>query len=422
MTPILKVALAASAFISLPVLLNAQQVDDLPSSHLTPYGKQTSTENRLLIHVNLQFDFGVYYPYDSTVYNYSGARTSNNKWEQYEAKYDEGLRYRYDYASNAYWLEKKLVQSFDGSNNIVTQLTQKWTPSTSTWRNNILTSNVYSTSNQLISSTTQVWDSLDATWKNQSQITYSYTAANKVSSMLATTWSGSAWQNSRIELYDYDASNKISAKRTETWTSGSWKPYTKENYQYDATNVIEKIIETWDAPTNSWNIYSKRSYSTFVADQPQEEVTQYWSSGMFNNKFRRKMFYNDNGQLTFWGREEWREDLGGVWIGYNSFPAGARYYYGSEVSVPQNARTTNSLSVFPVPAGNELYIYLHNSAAQQVYGVICDLLGKPIISFDIATCETCDRHIDIRSLSAGSWLLQLHTGGEVLNRHFVVLR
>lgn len=419
MTPF-KNTLATFAITAVAFSSGAQQADD---AFQPPYaGKQTATDSRLLIHTNLQYGFGVFYPYDSTVYRYSGTRSSINTFQMYDTRYDEGIRYRYDYPTNSYYPDKRLTQTFDASDKILTQATQKWTPATNTWRNYLKTTKTYDADNNLIFSTTQGWDSLAAVWKNLTETSYVYTPTGKIHSQLNTSWDGSAWKNVSIDMYSYNAADDVDVKRTDTWST-SWTPSRQEHYEYDGSGVlIGKSVDGWYTSSGTWSNTSKIEYSNFVGSQPQQELTKFWNGTIFSDKYRRNMLYNADGQLRYYNREEWRQDQS-KWVGYSLTPiVGARYYYGTEVSVAPIAPTQLDCTVFPVPANNEISIAMRTSALQPIRGTISNVEGKTFNSFSMKDCNNCIHTINVAALPQGLWILRLYADGEVIARHFSIER
>jgi hypothetical protein len=76
------------------------------------------------------------------------------------------------------------------------------------------------------------------------------------------------------------------------------------------------------------------------------------------------------------------------------------------VTPTENSKQVNSLSVYPNPAGDELFV--QNSNSDPVTITFYDVIGRSILSASVA--EESTTTIDIEPLSLGSYVMVCHIG------------
>ena len=90
----------------------------------------------------------------------------------------------------------------------------------------------------------------------------------------------------------------------------------------------------------------------------------------------------------------------------------------SGVSEAENATLQKSLSIYPNPAGDELFVQNTNELPVSV--IICDAIGRNVATAFVAAASITS--IDIDRLPPGSYIVVCHIGAQIITHNLVKIR
>jgi hypothetical protein len=374
--------------------------------------------------------------HDSTAYNYLSAARGGDLTKL--LKYDEAINWSYvmgDTANN----NTRSVQTFDGSNNLSTTITQNWDGFfTFAWVSQFKYVYFYNTSNQKTSMVTQHWDGTSA-WITDSRNVYSYNAANQLYLDQYQLWDGvSTYNPSSQKTYYFDASgnlinesdvlfvagtpnftsdtdytyntgNKLLTKTGNTWSGSAWVNSVRWTNFYDSStgNNTNRLYETYDG--TSFVNDMQKVFSNFTSSHmAQTEIDQVWNStgsGSWMDMYKYAYTYNSNNQLT--SSTQQSNDISIGWTN-NAGDMKSVYTYGSFVNAVANVSNAGGdAAIYPIPAQGTLNVDLNWNTAQAATVVICDVQGKVYDQWSTASATQNHHSINISNYADGIYFVKV---------------
>lgn len=413
--------------------------------------KTTDVGSRLKSFCVLKNNGAAYIPTDSAFLIYSNNRTGsvNLLTNTLSIKYDTGITSNYNTTTNSYVNGGIAAQTFDANNNILTSLSLQWNTSTSTYdnanktiytydANNNMLSQIsqswnsgqwvnssedmytYDANNNMLTDTYQYWDITNSVWVIESKDIYTYTAANKVNNHIYQEWNSGTmqWDNSTQLVNSYDANNNLLSSVGQDWdaVNSVWTNNAQDVFTYDGSNdQLTDLNQTWNG--TSWQNSNLTTYSSFVAQNPQNVVNQQWDdvNNVWVNKQEILLTYNSfNQELTIFS-QTW--NVGGLWEATTN-DMGYRFHYETyTLSVNEVTNNGGNARIYPVPASDVLHISLTWDEPQAANIVIYDVQGRVMNQWKTPTGITYNNALSVGNLAEGTYFIKI-TGekGEIIQK------
>jgi len=330
-----------------------------------------------------------------------------------------------------------VIQTFDASDRVTSQVVEVWNNTTSTWdlfsntlflygANGKDTAMIFQTWNgaswtpvsqdvytyfsngKLQSDQFQTWNSLTTSFDATSQKTYYYDpAGNMITEMDNNVVGGSPiYTNQWVNTYT--AANQLSTSTQNSWNGTTWLPVNMATYTYDTSgNLINALNQIYDT---AWVNLTQDVYSNFVPGThlPQTDILQHWdatSTMSWVNTTRFTNTYNSYNQLTSRTGESWNV------VGVFEFAAGdpmTAYHYATYTSAVHNVSNTGGdARVYPVPAHGALHIDVKWDAAQAATIAIFDAEGRVVRQWTTPEGTEYKGAVTIDDLAAGMYFVKI---------------
>jgi hypothetical protein len=441
-----------------PTSLQHSYATDAPTPNSNPQlppARRTTADNasRLVAQVTWGYNNRIYNPWDSTVYSYSGQQSGYFDGNQWIWLFNNRLGYDYYATSGLYNPGFRTSQTFDANGNITLLFTEMYYLGSGTWKPWYQKISTYDTANNLVEYYDQQCDTA-GTWTNKQKLIYTYTPANKVASSVSMNWNRftSAYDNTIRLTYAYDTANNMTSEQDENWSSGAWVRSQRTNYIYDAANnMITQLFQYWDASTHTFKDQYKYNFTYdgvgnvlsllqesihgtvwtsdyqyintgFAGHQPLERINQSWNSsrGAFVNLGKVTTTYNSYDQPTTVYYQQW-DTTAGAWL-TDTTNWDKRYYYETYVASVKEIgnQGSNNLTLFPVPAKNELTVSLTWDEAQAFAIIITDMQGRTNMTWQVAPCRTHTDKIPVDHLPPGNYTITATGAKGKMSRTFTV--
>jgi len=403
-----------------------------PSRHFA--SKSTATGSRLTKEVNTNFDGISLVPTDSTVYVYSGSRGGDL---DHTMKFDTALQFAYDGGNydNGY----RAIQVFDASNNITYTKVYAWDPSGNAWvnsdsvyysydaNNNLLKttvtewdinnsnwvnlnrdSSVYNAGNEEISHTWQDWDGNTGTWVNNEEDIYTH-LYNQTATTLIKAWNAPQWDSIVFFHNIFDASHNImiTEEQDKDMATQLWVNQRKDSFTYDASNnKLTDLQYNWYNDSSRWIKSRFTAYSNFTGHSPQTETIQDWDdlTQLYNNEKKTNNSYNSFEQLTAFTNESW---INNNWVSTFGDYGGRYYYEDYSLHVTTLSANKGDISVYPVPADQELSVRITWDEPQLSTMNITDMRGLLVKTLELPIGSDVRQTISLGDIPAGNYLISV---------------
>ncbi len=373
----------------------------------------------------------IFLPSDSTNYQYTNPRGGDLMSKA--MKFDTATSWSWATGTQKY--SKNSIQGFDANNNIKYTTNQAWDSASASWKNVDKYVYFYDASNKVTNVIYQTWGG--ASWTNVSQHLYSYTSTGLVFSDQLGTWNGSGFDAVSQTTYYYDASNnvlqeisnafplvyttqytytynssnKMLTKTSWNWGGSSFVELDKTTYTYNDTTgaLVNKLYQTKNATTSSWDNQMLTLYSSFTAMySPLIQINQTWDTsagGFWKNRLRYDYTYNTRNQMTSSVAESW--NIAGFWE-YVNGDLKNNYYYQEYTAGINDAEATNgSVNVYPVPAQGFINIDVNWNNAQKFSVVVYDINGRVVRNVSFPAATKYSTSINTENLADGNYVVRV---------------
>jgi hypothetical protein len=98
------------------------------------------------------------------------------------------------------------------------------------------------------------------------------------------------------------------------------------------------------------------------------------------------------------------------------------YYETFTNSVKDAAKTNAGLTVYPVPARNELNVKLNLTSAQNATITLHDATGSVVKVITTPTAAQYSQRIDVSNLPAGHYIVRMVAGSAVSTQHVNIVK
>jgi len=214
---------------------------------------------------------------------------------------DSSYQWHWDVTGNQWKVYFKHVNPvYDNSNNITSDLGQKWTGSV--WEDSTQNTYTYYADNIPKSATSKSWDG--SVWTNSAQINYTYDINNNQTGIIWLEWNGAGWSNYIKFSWIYDANNNLTSDSLHSGSGNTWENFSSSSYTYDANNnQIGELDIDWIG--GAWENTSKYTWTYNAGNQLTSELIQIWAGSDWENFTKSTYTYDANNNLANELLQEW---------------------------------------------------------------------------------------------------------------------
>ena len=449
---------------------------------------------RLIAVTNCYSDSINYVPNDSSVFIYSGHRGGGATYGialgapytillgwMINTNCDTSYVRYYDTTSAIYYMSARVISTYDGHNNMLTQLHQQYDTAYNTWYNDTLYTNAYDAKNNQVSSQIQLWDpsSGSGAWANTTMHRYAYDASNNNVADTSFSWAGS-WTDSLLRTYTYDSYNYLVESHLLIWASGKWYEETKHVYALNAGHKPDSVMQYyWDGFVTDW-VYSYKSlftydaaynllsdtnlqfYSafnmwgdinlhvyTYIGSDVASVEERFYSGGGWNNYSKMNLTYDGAHNLLSSIQQRWYSSYGnyqkeeniynadnlvtsrttftwsatGSWVQNKGYDMQSHFYYEPYVGAGVNNvnMQVSTVQLYPNPAGNYLNITISNTDNRTLTLIIYDMNGRQCRQWQVATGSSYNAIVPTDNLKAGNYIIQINDAKSTTSKQFSVI-
>ncbi len=365
-----------------------------------------------------------------------------NKWQN-ESKetftYDnysniiENILLSWDDNSSQWLYYWRVIYAYNSQQQLLEHISTIWDATTNSWLNNSKKANhSYNSKGKLLGFEATIWNSLQQNWDKAYKIVNEYDTLGNQTSELLQNWVGATnqWQNEEIINFIFNNDQQLEYQLHKNWiqSTQSWKNkllFSKiynnkklveetrsgfnaldqiiNQYRYKLLynqndSLVEKLHESWEINSNSWQNYYKESRVYNPQSLMAEYLTQNWNGGTLTWENHQKYTYEYNQDKQLIARDYYNQ-----WIesgSYFNFHTREEYICKQTLSV-QNVDLKDKIKFYPNPASTSLQI---ETTQVGTYSLI-DYMGKIVLTGKLINGEN---QLDISSLPNGMYLLQIN--------------
>ncbi|RYE23691.1 MAG: T9SS type A sorting domain-containing protein [Sphingobacteriales bacterium] len=318
--------------------------------------------------------------------------------------------------NNSSWQDARREYSvYDASRKLLSDTQYVYTAGN--WQPNTLIINAYTPAGNKSVKYILGWNALTRAWDTANRLTYTYNAGDSLTEETAAVWmNDSLWTNSRI-TYSYDTNNlctlriaQVMVQPNTGWIEGQRTAYAYRSYWKDLS-VSYEINTFGPRDTTSAAFYT---YNTYVL---QEIVTRRKTAGNWRNYERTQIGYNgftiiDNDRTMQWDGSNWQN---------TALTIAHKYYYMYMMGVAQQSVAKPTLTLYPVPASNTIYLQLKETLQQQYTISVTDVQGRQVLQQGYRGGMV--QAINTSALAAGVYNLTLSgSNGSLQHSRFTIVR
>jgi hypothetical protein len=218
-----------------------------------------------------------------------GYTTGNLSYRYYQSftgtyNSDTLLTQTYDTTSTS-WINNQLqTGAWNTSNNITQHIVANWDPVAVAWLNNTKTDYTYVGLNNTLK-ILQAWNTITSAWVNREKDSFAYDASNNMIYHLAQHWdtTGLVWVNTTQFLDTYNVANQIIASMRQNWsaTTAAWRNNSLTAYHYNAIPMLcNTIVQHWDTSALAWANFSMDSITYTPGNDIAHEATLRWDTSL----------------------------------------------------------------------------------------------------------------------------------------------
>jgi len=409
------------------------------SSNPATAGKTTANASRLVGVATRNFENGAFAPSDSGSLHYSAPNLGyddkvgewkfdlSTYWEHNGSTYEEIYHSMQTldaagritqtegetFAAGNWWASEYAIYTYDAKGNIDSQMSAYYN---GTGWDSTAYKNTYDAAGQLTVQTSHVWNKALNKWHNGFRQTRTYNTAGELVAVASEQWDLNSlqWVNS----YRY-TNTYVNGRRTEAvseiYTGNNWGYSSKTTFAYDAAgNMKEEENFSWS--NNTWEPQQRNRYTYSGNKEPLTIERAYWVNGAYKNMNKLTSVYNSRSQAISELTETWDDAAGKYTL--QDGDSETRYYYEDYTNSVKDARgAQGSISLYPVPASTMLQLRVNTATAATLMLAAADGRVVKQLQLPAGNAQTA---IDVSNLPAGTYILSMATGGEVITRKVVV--
>lgn len=403
--------------------------------------KSSGQSSRLIGKVYTIYNSGIFVPVDSTTYTYYGNSRGtgpniNEPNSDDHILFDNSYTYLYNAGKSAYDNSLYRTQAFDGTNKVTELIYKEWKVAYNEF-------------------------------KNKERYIYNYDNAGKMTSSLRQNWYGTLWQNSINSVLNYDAQNNVVQMNSveyhvdfaydnnnnllsmtdKHWIGTGWSNNSRKTYTYSGQDVAVYVLELWNISSARWESSKRWEYSyntnhdkilaveyswsgsAWVNDRAHiynydsyrnmtDEVLQVWDGSTYMNKEKIVWTYNVNKQPETITEYTWQNN---GWI-HNDGNTELRFYYETydPTSVKDFAAHAASMTLYPVPASNNLQVDVSFDKPQPFNLIITDLSGRIVLSQSQSAIATFHQSLNTANMANGQYFYSVRSDDVNITRPFTI--
>ena len=285
--------------------------------------------------------------------------------------------YKWDFESGKWLKTRKYITSYSDSGLLMGYELYKGEKGTSYWKKKYKRINSYNTNSTLKSEITQVGLKQDTLWHNDYRKVYEY--QKDTIEEINQRWINNDWIQTGAKWYSYDSFGNLMEEISKLLKDGDWQNLRKILYKYNSNNKIIRTSEyEWDNNDAKW-----------------DKV----------NLFIRDFDDNDNMTLDIWKSSD---TTGDNWENIWKYT-----YFYSQFETTKLSETENTISVFPNPAKDFLWISMEQPMSMKMIKVYTSngikVLDKTIYK----------NKIDVSSLEKGIYFIEILLDNKLYKSKFV---
>lgn len=404
--------------------------------------KATSMGSRITDITSFSYDaYGVDTLEDTSHYTYTGE--NGGTLDDRFMAFDQGTTYNSQYLLATERQSQTVTKGF-----VDDQTTVAWNGSG--WVNSQYVSNSYDANGNYRSYYNQVWGG--SSWVNDEKFVYNYSSTNVFLDATEYVWNGTSWGEDYKYVYTYDNNGRLSFVTVYEWIAAthSWSNYYLDNFTYDnAGNVLTETLQgwssgvwvnidkfvntyhpnntldheyyyTWNSGTNSWVNGWQEVYGYDLSNNLTSEIHSTWNGSAYIDETQRTASYNTLNQVTCYTDYTWD---GAAWANTEGISRYVYYYesYPKSTGI-NNIQVDNELTLFPVPAQNELHVIITRSTAENAHFAIVDVYGKMVKNWSDPVSNNYQKNIPVGDLASGCYFLQVVGGKSSITKQFTITR
>lgn len=317
--------------------------------------------------------------------------------------------------------------TYDASNNLTKKTNQNWSTSTSSWENVFIDSFTYTPANKVQIYTNIVWDKTISSWKNNKQTVNTYDASDYHIDEIQSGWNATSgsWYNVQKISFVNDSKGNMIQQTLQNWNdvSMSWDNFRKQYLTYDSkNNAVNNYWQAWNSGSGMYENADQRSFTFDAANNTLSNVSSLWNAttSSWDSSIRLSFEYNSFNQLTRQNYESW--DLAGFWAHKTGDQLFNYYYENYTNSIHENQIEKGSLSIFPVPAAEQISIALKWENPQAFSARISDINGKLYKQWNVGAVSNYNEQVSVSNLSSGTYFIEFSGyKGDKFRQSFTVL-
>jgi hypothetical protein len=260
----------------------------------------------------------------------------------------------------------------------------------------------------------EVWEYWDGTaFKESSKREFQYNTAGQVEAIHVFNKQGGNWMIVSRTTYTYNG-GKMVEYLSEQNTAGVWNPTTLVLYTYNANGDLATYEQrTWQSGTWQNNLkwvyeYNKQNWLTGY-------IYQTWSLGAYTNVTKTAYEYNAYGQEVVKTDSTWNSTSQKFEWGMNNKKT--LYYYKDVPGSVGHTASTNTLKIYPVPAGDVINISRTRGGQAATVSLI-DMSGRVVKT---AMADAPVSTMNVSDLPAGQYIITVQDERSVTSQQVTII-
>jgi hypothetical protein len=300
------------------------------------------------------------------------------------------------------------TQTFNGDGQVASTLVRSWNESSGDWDTSTYTINNYNPgTGYLLQSVTTEWRSGVVF----STLTAYYTRSSKgrllTKKTTFTVPSEPAYDYTDSSYCVYDATGDLCLSQTmQRWdpASLSWQYWDRYIYGYTATGLqTTTVIQNWNKLSLYWSdlFLYEIGYTSF-GREAKVTRTFYSSSGTPEINYECITAYNSDQMIDYKIYSLLDNTSGALYEVRKD-----QYYYDYTEGIDNTSNRGGSLSIYPVPANNELTLDLQWDKVQKATVSITDLQGRVWQQWALPAVQQYNEKVVLHNLPSGNYVLRI---------------
>lgn len=275
---------------------------------------------------------------------------------------------------------------------------------------------VYNTNGQLTEITTSARANAISPWVSAGKTGYLY-GPDGITDKMMYTVTPTAQLLGLSEHYSY-ANGKVTEITTKRSNGTAMINEQMQLVRYGINGMVDKCwILNWDnAQSPAWD-----TVASYVPEYDNSNRDTLWTMMDYNTNVLRHIrhVYDANGLIVKASRQWWDPSTSTWQQGFER-----RFYYGPHnLNISDKKDNTKNLSIYPVPAARYLNIDISMPVKQELMLAIYQMDGRVVRSWNQPAISTSYKEqVDLSSIPAGNYLLQVNSADGKIVKQFTITR